>query len=58
MNRDRCPQFLCFLAWVRGLQYIDKVVDVPGDAVWLLRGGLWNNFTYFLRVARAVRLEP
>ena len=39
------------------LQYIDKVVDVPGDAVWLLYGGLWKDFTYFLRVARVVQLE-
>ena len=39
------------------LQYIDEVVDVPEDAVWLLYGGLWKNFTYFLHVPRAVRLE-
>ena len=36
------------------LQYIDKVVDVLGTR--LLRGGLWKNFTDFLR-ARAVCLE-
>ena len=37
------------------LQYIDNVVDVLGTR--LLYGGLWKNFTYFLR-ARAVCLEP
>ena len=36
------------------LQYIDKVVDVLGTR--LLYGGLWKDFTYFLR-ARAVCLE-
>ena len=35
------------------LQYIDKVVDV---GTWLLYGGLWKNFTYFLH-ACAVCLE-
>ena len=36
------------------LQYIDKVVDVLGTR--LLYGGLWKNFTCFLR-AHAVCLE-
>ena len=34
VNRDRCPQFFGLGFGV--LQYVDKVVDVPGDAVWLL----------------------
>ena len=37
-------------------QYTDKVVDVLETR--LLYGGLWKNFTYFLRVARAVRRAP
>ena len=57
VNRDRCPEFLAFWHGFGVLQYIDKVVNVPGDAAWLLYGGLWKNFTYVLRVARAVCLE-
>ena len=52
VHRDRYPQ--CFPLAGCVLQYIDKVVDV-GDAVALWR--LVKKITYFLRVARAVRLE-
>ena len=46
VNRDRCPQLLQFSGLGVGVvKYIDKVVGVPVDAVGLLHGGLWNNFT-------------
>ena len=36
-EQRQVPTVVVFSAWVRVLQYIDKVVDVPGDAVALWR---------------------